>query len=156
MRGHAAGTRVPAGPDWIHEIKHDGYRLIVQRESKRVRPFNRNGHDWTDRYPLIAEPALRNRSRCRTWWRRGSSWSGRWPTRGGENGKRLCASQCQLVYRSHHSSREVVAESCCPTTAARPVLLLWPQRQRPPVFRLTAPTGFQNTRHEKTLLPGGR
>jgi ATP-dependent DNA ligase len=28
------GTKVPAGPDWIHEIKHDGYRLIVQREGK--------------------------------------------------------------------------------------------------------------------------
>ena len=30
------GTKVPAGPDWLHEIKHDGYRLIVQREGKRV------------------------------------------------------------------------------------------------------------------------
>jgi bifunctional non-homologous end joining protein LigD len=56
------GTKVPAGPDWIHEIKHDGYRLIVQREGKRVRLFTRNGHDWTDRYPLIVEAALRNQS----------------------------------------------------------------------------------------------
>jgi bifunctional non-homologous end joining protein LigD len=56
------GTKVPAGPDWIHEIKHDGYRLIVQREGKRVRLFTRNGHDWTDRYPLIVEAALKNRS----------------------------------------------------------------------------------------------
>ena len=56
------GTRVPAGRDWIHEIKHDGHRLIVQREGKRVRLFTRNGHDWTDRYPLIVEAALRNRS----------------------------------------------------------------------------------------------
>ena len=56
------GTKVPAGPEWLHEIKHDGYRLIVQREGKRVRLFTRNGHDWTDRYPLIAEAALRNRS----------------------------------------------------------------------------------------------
>jgi hypothetical protein len=31
------GTKVPAGPDWIHEIKHDGYRLIVQRDGARVR-----------------------------------------------------------------------------------------------------------------------
>jgi bifunctional non-homologous end joining protein LigD len=53
-------TDAPAGPDWIHEIKHDGYRLIVQREGKRVRLFTRNGHDWTDRYPLIVEAALRN------------------------------------------------------------------------------------------------
>ena len=55
------GKTVPAGPDWIHEIKHDGYRLIVQREGKRVRLFTRNGHDWTDRYPFIVEAALRNR-----------------------------------------------------------------------------------------------
>jgi ATP dependent DNA ligase domain len=52
---------VPAGPDWIHEIKHDGYRLIVQRDGKRVRLFTRNGHDWTHHYPLIVEAALRNR-----------------------------------------------------------------------------------------------
>jgi bifunctional non-homologous end joining protein LigD len=56
------GTKVPAGPDWIHEIKHDGYRLIVQREGARVRLFTRNGHDWTDRYSLIAEAALKDRS----------------------------------------------------------------------------------------------
>src|SRR4051812_23548009 len=56
------GTKVPSGPDWIHEIKHDGYRLIVQREGKRVRLFTRNGHDFTDRYPLIVEAALKNRS----------------------------------------------------------------------------------------------
>jgi bifunctional non-homologous end joining protein LigD len=56
------GTKVPDGPDWIHEIKHDGYRLIVQRESNRVRLFTRNGHDWTDRFPLIVDAALRNRS----------------------------------------------------------------------------------------------
>src|SRR5258707_13408230 len=56
------GAKVPAGPDWLHEIKHDGYRLIVQREGKRVRLFTRNGYDWTDRYPLIAEAALKNRT----------------------------------------------------------------------------------------------
>jgi ATP-dependent DNA ligase len=33
-------TKVPAEPNWIHEIKHDGYRLIVQREGKRVRLFH--------------------------------------------------------------------------------------------------------------------
>jgi bifunctional non-homologous end joining protein LigD len=55
-------TKVPAGKDWLHEIKHDGYRLIVQRDGNRVRLFTRNGHLWTDRYPLIVEAALRNRS----------------------------------------------------------------------------------------------
>ena len=56
------GTKVPAGPDWFHEIKHDGYRLIVQRDGARVRLFTRNGYDWTKRYPLIVEAALRNRT----------------------------------------------------------------------------------------------
>jgi bifunctional non-homologous end joining protein LigD len=54
------GTQVPAGPEWLHEIKHDGYRLIVQRDGARVRLFTRNGHDWTGRYPLIVEAALRS------------------------------------------------------------------------------------------------
>jgi bifunctional non-homologous end joining protein LigD len=56
------GAKVPDRPDWIHEIKHDGYRLIVQREDKRVRLFTRNGHDRTGRFPRIIEAALRNRS----------------------------------------------------------------------------------------------
>src|SRR5437588_13066489 len=54
-------TKVPTGPDWLHEIKHDGYRLIVQREGKRVRLLTRRGYDWSDRYPLIVAGALRLR-----------------------------------------------------------------------------------------------
>src|SRR5215217_6406735 len=63
------GTEVPAGPDWFHEIKHDGYRLILQREGKRVRLFTRRGYDWSDRYPLIVEAAhsLRVKSRSEIW-----------------------------------------------------------------------------------------
>src|SRR5438477_10725665 len=52
------GTEVPSGPDWFHEIKHDGYRLIVQREGKRVRLVTRRGYDWSDHYPLIVQAAL--------------------------------------------------------------------------------------------------
>src|ERR1700710_2768401 len=55
--------QVPTGPEWLHEIKHDGYRLIVQRDGDRVRLFTRNSHDWSERYPLIVEAALRNRSK---------------------------------------------------------------------------------------------
>jgi ATP-dependent DNA ligase len=43
----------PAGPDWIHEIKHDGFRLIARRDDQRVRLFTRNGYNWADRFPLI-------------------------------------------------------------------------------------------------------
>ena len=33
---------MPGGPDWIHEIKHDGYRLIIQRGGKRIRTLGRS------------------------------------------------------------------------------------------------------------------
>jgi bifunctional non-homologous end joining protein LigD len=56
-------AKVPASPDWIHEIKYDGYRLIVIRDGDRVRLITRNGYDWTDRYPWIVESALRNRTK---------------------------------------------------------------------------------------------
>jgi ATP-dependent DNA ligase len=35
-------TKVPAGQDWLHEIKHDGYRLIVIRDGDRVKLLTRN------------------------------------------------------------------------------------------------------------------
>lgn len=47
----------PSGPNWIHEIKHDGYRIIVRREGKSVRLFTRNGADFTGRFPWIVEAA---------------------------------------------------------------------------------------------------
>ena len=55
-------NKVPESKNWIHQIKHDGDRLIVQHERQRVRLFTRNGHDWSGRYPLINEAALRNRN----------------------------------------------------------------------------------------------
>ena len=57
------GTKVPASPDWLHEIKFDGYRLRVERNSERVRLITRGGYDWTKRYPWIAEAALKNRQK---------------------------------------------------------------------------------------------
>ena len=43
------GTKVPSCPERIHDIKHDGYRLIVQRDGKTVRLWTRNGFDRTIR-----------------------------------------------------------------------------------------------------------
>jgi len=54
-------TKVPAGPEWFHEIKHDGFRIRVERDGNRVRLITRGGYDWTKRYPWIAESALKNR-----------------------------------------------------------------------------------------------
>jgi ATP-dependent DNA ligase len=47
----------PTGPGWIHEIKHDGFRMMVRRDAAGVRLLTRNGHNWADRYPLIADAA---------------------------------------------------------------------------------------------------
>src|SRR5215475_5192291 len=51
----SSAERPPAGPDWIHEIKHDGYRLMARRDPTGIRLLTRNGHDWAPRYPLIVE-----------------------------------------------------------------------------------------------------
>jgi ATP-dependent DNA ligase len=45
----------------VHEVKDDGFRLIVARDGERVRLLTRNGHDWTDGYPLIVETARRSK-----------------------------------------------------------------------------------------------
>jgi len=42
--------KVPSGPDWVHEIKHDGYRLQVRRDGDAVRLFTRRGFDWSARH----------------------------------------------------------------------------------------------------------
>jgi bifunctional non-homologous end joining protein LigD len=52
----------PSGPEWVHEIKHDGFRLLVRREGPRVRCFTRGGYDWADRFPAIVEAASRLRA----------------------------------------------------------------------------------------------
>ena len=46
----------------MHEIKHDGYRLQVRRAGDAVRLLTRRGYNWTDRYPAIAQAALRLRA----------------------------------------------------------------------------------------------
>jgi bifunctional non-homologous end joining protein LigD len=57
---------VPSGPQWVHEIKHDGFRFICRRDGDRVRVFSRNGRDWTDRVPRIAEALAKLRVRSVT------------------------------------------------------------------------------------------
>jgi len=47
----------PAGPDWLFEVKWDGYRLAVHIEAEQVHIITRGGHDWTHRFPTIAAAA---------------------------------------------------------------------------------------------------
>ena len=42
----------PSGPDWLHEIKHDGFRIMARRDGAGVRLFTRHGNDFTSRFPL--------------------------------------------------------------------------------------------------------
>ena len=44
----------PAGPNWLHEIKHDGYRTICVVDQGKVSIYTRRGHNWADRMPSIA------------------------------------------------------------------------------------------------------
>jgi bifunctional non-homologous end joining protein LigD len=59
-------AKPPAGPDWVQEIKHDGYRLIVRRDDAAVRLFMRRGYDWSERYPAIARAAWKLRAKSFT------------------------------------------------------------------------------------------
>ena len=52
-------TSVPKGPDWLFEVKWDGYRLAIHIEPMGVRILTRGGHDWTHRFPAIADGAKR-------------------------------------------------------------------------------------------------
>jgi bifunctional non-homologous end joining protein LigD len=45
----------PRGPGWIHEIKHDGFRIMARRDERGVRLLTRNGYDFADRFPLITK-----------------------------------------------------------------------------------------------------
>ena len=40
------GEQPPTGPDWVHEIKHNGYRLMARRDPIKIRLLTRNGYDW--------------------------------------------------------------------------------------------------------------
>jgi ATP-dependent DNA ligase len=46
----------PSGPGWIHEIKHDGFRIMAGRDSAGIRLITRNGNDFTNRFPAIPPP----------------------------------------------------------------------------------------------------
>ncbi|HKM70215.1 MAG TPA: DNA ligase D, partial [Stellaceae bacterium] len=52
-------TAAPAGPEWLHEIKYDGYRLFARIEHGKVRLITRNGLDWTDKFPDLAHAFAR-------------------------------------------------------------------------------------------------
>jgi len=44
----------PAGPGWIHEIKHDGFRILAELNAGDVKLITRKGFDLAQRFPLAA------------------------------------------------------------------------------------------------------
>jgi bifunctional non-homologous end joining protein LigD len=53
------GHAVPSGLQWVHEIKHDGYRFICRVEGNRIRVFSRRGNEYTERVPRIVDTLAR-------------------------------------------------------------------------------------------------
>jgi bifunctional non-homologous end joining protein LigD len=47
--------RPPDGDGWLHELKHDGYRILARVEHRRAQLFSRNARDWTEKFPTVAE-----------------------------------------------------------------------------------------------------
>ena len=45
----------PSGPDWLHEIKHDGFRILARKDGDQVKLITRNGYDFASRYALIVD-----------------------------------------------------------------------------------------------------
>src|SRR5829696_7452314 len=55
--------KAPSGPQWIHEIKHDGYRILAVKRGDKVRLWSRNGRDWSGEFTAITD-ALRTMPDC--------------------------------------------------------------------------------------------
>jgi len=45
----------PAGDGWLHEIKHDGFRILARKDAAGVRLYTRNGYNFASRFPQIVE-----------------------------------------------------------------------------------------------------
>jgi bifunctional non-homologous end joining protein LigD len=45
----------PAGPGWLHEMKHDGFRILARKQGERVEVWSRRGALFNYRFPRIAE-----------------------------------------------------------------------------------------------------
>ena len=55
----SSAPQAPSGEEWLHEIKHDGFRVIAHKDGKQVKLYSRPGNDLTKRFPLIVEAMAR-------------------------------------------------------------------------------------------------
>src|SRR2546421_11808867 len=54
----SSAPKPPAGQSWLHEIKHDGFRLLAVRDCNNVHLYTRRGNDWSERYPAVIAAGL--------------------------------------------------------------------------------------------------
>src|SRR5215204_4730840 len=50
--------RVPAGDGWIHELKHDGFRIVALKDGDEVRLWSRNGRNWAADFLAITAAVM--------------------------------------------------------------------------------------------------
>jgi bifunctional non-homologous end joining protein LigD len=55
---------VPPGTSWIHEIKYDGYRLLLGVGDGVATAWTRNGLDWSDKFKALVKAAVRLPAGC--------------------------------------------------------------------------------------------
>src|SRR3954468_8000514 len=48
-----ASKTVPTGPEWVHEIKHDGFRLVARKDADKVQLWSRQGRSWAREFAAI-------------------------------------------------------------------------------------------------------
>jgi DNA ligase D-like protein (predicted ligase) len=61
-----AVQHLPQGPEWLYELKLDGYRALILKDHESVRIVSRNEHDLTRAYPSIVAAAGKLAARCVT------------------------------------------------------------------------------------------
>jgi ATP-dependent DNA ligase len=60
-------SKLRSGPEWVHEIKFDGYRLIARKDAGRVVLWSRYATDYSDTFSRIAEARAVHGWSARRW-----------------------------------------------------------------------------------------
>ena len=51
-------TKVPDGDGWLHELKHDGFRIVALKDGDEVRLWSRNGRNWAADFVAISAAVM--------------------------------------------------------------------------------------------------
>ena len=98
--------KAPSGPQWLHEIKHDGYRIIACKSGDQVRLWSRNGRDWSREFLAVTEALRPSGSR------RSFSTARRWRT-----ARTACPTSTAFARRTAGLRPACSPSTCCGSTA---------------------------------------